>query len=130
MNTAPVKTFNREKGSVGETIATAFLIKHGFHLVEMNYKNKIGEIDIIAKKKNARTGENVLHFIEVKYRTTLDYGGGRESVGIAKQNKIRKVAQGYLGEKRLYDNVSISFDVIDIVGSPHDHEIEHLEGCF
>lgn len=85
----------------------------------MNYKNKIGEIDIIAKIKDTYV------FVEVKSRETGEYGFGREAVTIHKQNTIRKVAEYFLIQNKLND-VSCRFDVIEIMGE----KISHIENCF
>jgi len=55
-------------GELGENIATRFLVKHGYSIIERNYTKKWGEIDIIAEKHNK------LYFIEVKSvsRVTLN----------------------------------------------------------
>ncbi|HNW71375.1 MAG TPA: YraN family protein [Candidatus Paceibacterota bacterium] len=55
-------------GEIGENIATRFLMKHGFSILDRNYTRKWGEIDIITEKSNK------IHFIEVKSvsRETLD----------------------------------------------------------
>ena len=53
-------TENQKIGSLGEEIATKFLINKGFTVVLRNYRKKCGEIDIIAKKGG------ILHFVEVK----------------------------------------------------------------
>lgn len=47
-------------GEIGEKLAKAFLMKHNFTIIELNYTQKFGEIDIVAKKAN------IWHFIEVK----------------------------------------------------------------
>ncbi len=66
-----MKTFTSKTqkiGEIGEKLAVMFLMKHGFQIIETNYTQKCGEIDIVAKKaKN-------WHFIEVKSvsRVTLD----------------------------------------------------------
>ncbi len=50
----------QKTGLVGEKIAVDFLINKGFSIIDRNYSKKIGEIDIIAKKKS------IIHFFEVK----------------------------------------------------------------
>ena len=65
------KIFTSEKqkiGEIGENIATKFLMKHGFLILDRNYTKKWGEIDIVAEKTNK------IYFIEVKSvsRITLD----------------------------------------------------------
>ena len=51
---------HNEIGKIGENLATTFLMKQGFAILERNYRVKVGEIDIIAQK------DNTLHFVEVK----------------------------------------------------------------
>ena len=41
---------NKKTGSLGENMATMFLVKHGFEILDRNYSKKWGEIDIVAKK--------------------------------------------------------------------------------
>ena len=59
---------SQKTGETGENIATKFLVKHGYSIVDRNYTQKWGEIDIVAEKQSR------LHFIEVKSvsRETLD----------------------------------------------------------
>jgi len=118
------KQFNRATGNIGEAIAVAHLKKNGFSVVDTNFKNKIGELDIIATK-NKR-----YHFIEVKYRRTNKYGTGLDAVTASKQRTIRKVATTYLVMKKIYCEVDTSFDVIAIMGDERDYSLQHLEACF
>ena len=115
---------NRAKGNIGEQIAVHYLVANGFSIVETNFLCKLGEVDIIAMR------DDTFHFIEVKYRATTMFGHGRESVTPTKQRTIHNVAMFYLQKKRLWGEVDISFDVIDILGSPTNHQLEFLEGCF
>ena len=62
------KRLNKFKGGYGEEIATTYLKKKKYKIIEKNYANRIGEIDIIAEDKN------VLVFVEVKARETLEFG--------------------------------------------------------
>ncbi len=61
----------QKTGEIGENIATKFLVKHGFSILDRNYTKKWGEIDIVAEK------ENKLYFIEVKSVTSF---GGTQDV--------------------------------------------------
>ena len=38
-------------GQIGENVASKYLVKHGFSIVERNYTKKWGEIDIVARKE-------------------------------------------------------------------------------
>ena len=97
-------------GIKGETLAKEYLQNSGYKIIVCNYKNKIGEIDIIAKE-----GDYIV-FVEVKTRESLKFGYPREAVNFYKQQKIKQVAMGYLKFKGLYDKVNVRFDVVDILG--------------
>ena len=58
---------HNEIGKIGENITETFLMKHGFTVIERNYRTRYGEIDIIAKK------DNVMRFIEVKSVKVRDF---------------------------------------------------------
>lgn len=114
-----MKQFNYIKGKENEIIAKNFLKNKGYKIIECNYKNDIGEIDIIAKQKD------VLVFVEVKYRSSNIFGLPREAVGKFKQQKIKQVATIYLQTNKLFDS-KIRFDVIEIL----EEEITHIENAF
>ena len=133
------KEFNKFKGDAGEVIASVWLEENGFKIVEMNYQNKHGEIDIIATNSpsacgrhpsSRARGELVYHFIEVKMRVKDVYGRGREAVDWGKQKRIRAAAQYYLIKSGLHDAVYSCFDVVEISGWFDNYEIEFLENCF
>lgn len=113
------KTQNTYKGSIGESQAEAYLLEQGYEIIETNYKNKIGEIDIIAKL------DNRIVFVEVKSRATARFGYPREAVDYKKQQKIRMVADIYLKSRRIYE-AYIRFDVIEILAG----ELTHLIAAF
>ena len=113
------KVYNKSKGEVGEEIAKNYLKSKGYKIVQVNFKNYIGEIDIIAYDKD------ILVFVEVKYRKTSTFGLPREAVNYNKQNKIRTVATSYIKRYNLFAKIC-RFDVIEIL---HD-EITHIENAF
>ena len=98
-------------GSLYEEKAIKYLIDNGFKIIKQNYHCKIGEIDIIAIK------DNILRFIEVKYRKNDLYGTPIQAVNLAKQKKIYSAAQWFLAEHNISDNMCCSFDVIAIEGN-------------
>ena len=113
------KQENRIKGDIGENKAVKYLTDKGYEILETNYKNKLGEIDIIAKD------DTRIVFVEVKARATAKDGYPREAVNEYKQRKIRMVAESYLKSKRLL-NSYIRFDVIEILAG----NITHLIAAF
>ena len=133
---------NKAKGDSAEAIAVAYLEQNGFFVIEMNHRNKHGEIDIIATKpliasdrfarakKKGEVLETIYHFIEVKMRVKDAYGRGAEAVTQSKQKRIRTAAQYYMIENRLHDAYYSSFDVIEINGWFNNYELEFFENCF
>lgn len=110
-------------GKVGEIIANNYLQTKGYKIIAKNYKNQLGEIDLIAKDGD------YLVFVEVKARLSNAFGSPLEAVNLHKQNKIRQVATSYLKQhKKLETNCR--FDVISIVGQIDDYEITHIENAF
>jgi len=79
-------------GHIGEDIATSHLLSLTFHILERNYRTKLGELDIIAEKAG------ILYFIEVKTRVGDLHGKPYEAVTPRKLSHIRRVAQLYILE--------------------------------
>lgn len=111
---------NREIGNEFEDVAAAYLEDGGYAILERNYRNKLGEIDIVAKE-----GRDLV-FIEVKYRLNLEKGDPAEAVHDQKQRRIRNAARGYLYQHRLGEDVPCRFDVVAILG----HEIRLIRDAF
>ena len=109
----------RQIGSIGEDMAVEFLKSRGVKILERNYQNRFGEIDIIGRE------DNTLLFIEVKYRKNESFGYPLEAVGFAKREKIRKMARFFLNENHYY-HYNIRFDCIGIIGS----QIDWIKGAF
>ncbi len=119
--------FNDKKltGKIGENFAVYLLEQKGYKIIETNFRNKIGEIDIIAKD------EDVFVFVEVKLRNNLDFGFPQEAINKKKQFNIKNTALSYLKSKGLLGQVQIRFDCISIIGENYyDCEINHIENIF
>lgn len=99
---------NREAGSRYEEIAAAYLKENGLEILEHNFRNRHGEVDLIAKD-----GEYLV-FIEVKYRSGDSKGMPTEAVTPYKQGRIRNVARHYLYQKRFEEDTPCRFDVVAI----------------
>ena len=97
----------RAIGKSGEGNAVSFLQRQGFAILDRNYTFYHGEVDIVAKD------EDVLVFVEVKLRRNGRFGSPEEAVTPAKQELIRRTAEGYVQEKKL-NNISCRFDVVAI----------------
>lgn len=111
----------KQKGRRGEAIAAAHLQAKGYRILAQNYKRQNAEIDIIAQQ-----GETVV-FVEVKSRTTNDFGYPEEAVGIAKRERIKRAAEYFIAEQEWHGD--IRFDIIAVTWSALP-EIVHFEDAF
>lgn len=101
----------RQTGSRYEQEAAAFLEQQGYQIIERNYRDRRGEIDIIARDGNC------LVFVEVKYRKDAKNGYPEEAVGYYKQQRIRHTAEYYLLRHHLGEDMPCRFDVVSILGT-------------
>lgn len=113
---------NLLRGKAGENLAREYLISKGYNILDTNYKNKIGEIDIIAFDKY------ILAFVEVKTRTSFKYGYAFEAVDRRKQRKIINTSILYIKYKN-YIDTQIRYDIIEIYLTKNP-KINHLENAF
>ena len=100
----------RQLGSEKEEKAARFLAGQGLKILELNFRNRFGEIDIIAKD-----GQYTV-FVEVKYRKTAASGHPEEAVNFYKARKISRVADHYRIYRKLPDDTMFRFDVVAIEG--------------
>jgi len=109
-------------GKNGEQMAVDFLTKKGYDIIERNYRFDKAEVDIIAKK------ENILAIIEVKTRSTSDFGDPQDFVKPKQIQRLVKAVDEYVIENKL--DVEVRFDIIAIVKESKCFLIEHLENAF
>jgi putative endonuclease len=95
-------------GKAGEDAAARYLRKNGCKILERNFSTPLGEIDIIALD-----GE-VVCFVEVRSRSSADFGSAVEKLPRRKQRQVTKAALAYLKTKHLED-VDIRFDYAAVV---------------
>lgn len=98
-------------GREGESVAIAFLKKKGYRVLEKNFRSKVGEIDIIAEQAG------VIVFVEVKARSSHEFGHPLNALTPAKQKKIIQTAQSFLAQKRIRDR-PMRFDVVALTSDP------------
>lgn len=97
---------HNETGKLGEKLAVAYFIENGFEILYQNWRHKHWEVDIIASRNN------MLHFIEVKTRTTENFGFPEENVD---EKKLRFLIDA--SEEFLYLHPEwqrIQFDILSI----------------
>ena len=101
-------TFLRQKlGESGEELACRELGARGYAIVARRYRTRYGELDIVA-----RDGDFVV-FVEVKLRTTGEFGDAAESVTPWKQRRVVAMAVDYLSRNGLTDR-PCRFDVVAV----------------
>lgn len=98
----------RKLGTSKEIFAAEYLTAQGIVILEMNYRCKYGEIDIIGKHKNYYV------FLEVKYRDSDRSGFPEEAVTYKKQCTICKVADYYRMRHNISESMSWRYDVIAV----------------
>ena len=110
-------------GQSGEETAVKILKKHGYKIIERNYRTRQGEIDIIAKD-----GEYTC-FVEVKFRKNDDFGDPGDFIDERKQQKIIKTAQYYAVKNGIYDT-PMRFDAVLINAGKKKSNAEVIKDAF
>lgn len=116
---------NQELGQLGEKLARRFLEERNYEIISQNFKSKTGEIDIIAKEKKDEE-EEIVVFVEVKTRTSLEFGNPSEAVNKAKQEHILKTAKYFLHSNNMEEN-NIRFDVIEVFIYKGRYRVSHIK---
>lgn len=113
----------RLTGAWGEAEAARYLRKKGYKLLGMNYRTRMGEVDIIAQK-----GE-FLAFVEVKTRSDAGHGEAKEFVTARKQARVILAAQDWLGKNETQRQPR--FDVVEVYRrADGSAEVNHIENAF
>ena len=113
---------HNELGKLGEELAVEFLRKEGYTILETNWTFQKAEIDIIGQK------ENILAIVEVKTRSSLDFGLPQDFVKPKKIQLLVKAVNEYVISKDL--NIDVRFDIIAIHKEGKSFVIEHLVDAF
>ena len=113
---------HNELGKQGEEQAVDFLQKNGYEILEINWIFQKAEIDIIARK------EDTLAIIEVKTRSSIDFGLPQDFVKPKKIQLLVKAVNEYVIQNQL--DVSVRFDIIAIHKNANNFIIDHLEDAF
>ncbi len=101
-----MKAAHLKQGEDAEAACSRYLKSQGLKLVNTNFSCRLGEIDIIM------LDNNMLVFVEVRFRKNNNFGGGLESITAAKQRKLRRTAELYLQQNSQYENAR--FDVVSM----------------
>lgn len=94
-------------GRLGETEAARYLQENSFKLLHTNFRSKVGELDIVAKKNDT------VVFVEVKSRIGDIRGKPYEAVTPRKISHIKRAAHAYLLQNDI-NNAPLRIDVVSI----------------
>lgn len=100
----------RQVGGEYEKRAAEYLKEQGYEILQMNYRCRQGEIDIVAKEGG------YLVFVEVKYRSDSGCGMPQEAVSSSKQRVISRVAEYYCLTHCHSMEIPCRFDVVAVLG--------------
>ena len=112
-------------GRRGEAIAARYLRRHGHRILYKNFRApEGGEVDIVSRDKK----HSELVFVEVKTRTSEDFGDPSEAVD---QKKRRLIIRGAMKWLRMLDNPEITyrFDIVEVVMGP-PRMVRQIENAF
>lgn len=107
-------------GKRGEDEAVKYLENKGYKVIERNFLCRQGEIDVIA------LDNDYIVFVEIKARTSTDYGLPSESVTKRKIKHITKAIQYYLYKRNL-EKENIRIDVIEMYANGDKFNINHIK---
>lgn len=110
------------KGKWAEYYAALYLAFKGYRILKIRYKTRVGEIDLICKKKN------ILVCVEVKYRS--DYTKGVFAIQPASQKRIRRAAEHYMMENQK-ESSTLDYEIrMDAVIVTRKLFVHHIKNAF
>ncbi|MDO9262149.1 MAG: YraN family protein [Flavobacteriaceae bacterium] len=109
-------------GQFGEDLAADYLLRNGYKILERNWRFRKAEVDLIAQK------ENIVAIVEVKTRTSADFGNPQDFVKPKKIKLLVNAVNEYVVGNNL--DVTVRFDIIAILQQGNKTSLEHLEDAF
>ncbi len=116
---APERVIAFRTGLSAESRAAAWLIARGYRILARRFRSRVGEIDIVAGRRN------LVAFIEVKARATLD--DAAYAVTPQQQRRIVAAAQAWLVQNPKYERHELRFDAMLVAPG---HLPKHLTAAF
>src|SRR6187402_2392765 len=113
---------HNDLGKLGEELAVDYLKNNGYTILDTNWTFQKAEIDIIAKT------ENTLAIVEVKTRSSLEFGLPQDFVKPTKIQLLVKAVDAYVNLKDL--DLEVRFDIIAIHKEEGSFAIEHIIDAF
>ncbi len=115
--------WNNILGKRGEELAVSFLEKKGYQILEINWRYRRAEVDIIAMDGA------ILVFVEVKTRNDNHFGEPEVAVDQKKEELLATAGAAYM--RRIEHDWEIRFDIISIIyKNDQNFSIKHFEDAF
>ena len=116
------KSRNRQIGAFGEATIAAYLQSRNFEIIDRNWRIKEGEIDLIASDQSG-----VIHFVEVKTRSSLAFGDPLEAIDRSKARRLQRLDLAWLVTSHHFGH-EFSIDVAAVLlGADGSHTIDYRE---
>ena len=109
-------------GPQGEELAAGYLVRKGYRIRHRNWRSGRTEIDIIAEN------DQYIVFVEVKSRSADFAVHPAEAVSVPKQRTIINAASNYIDTYGIFKEAR--FDIITVITSGQNHEIDHIENAY
>lgn len=113
---------NQKTGAKGEIVAAEWLERHGYIILETNWRSGRAELDIIARHNKT------LVFVEVKTRSSENHEFPESAVSFHKQKSMMKAAVDYI--RNAEKNAGFRFDIVSITLLPHVKKLVHFKDAF
>lgn len=114
----------QSSGALIEQAACVHLQQQGLYLLSRNFHSRSGEIDLIMRD------DDCVVFVEVRYRSSSQFGGGALSVDHRKRRKIIQTAEYFLLRNPQLKNVACRFDVIAATGNTLQPDLNWIRNAF
>ena len=115
-------TPRQQLGQTAEQLAAQYLQQQGFTIVARNYRHGRAEVDLVACK------DKLLVFVEVKARSSSQFGHPETFVSEQQQERLLTAAEEYIITHQWDDN--IRFDIIGVYFQHGRHTLDHFEDAF
>jgi putative endonuclease len=116
------KSRNRQVGAFGEATIATYLQSREFEIIERNWRIKEGEIDLIAVD-----ADGVIHFVEVKTRSSLAFGDPLEAIDRSKARRLQRLSLAWLATHHHFGSeyfIDVAAVLLAVDGS---HTIDYRE---
>ena len=118
------KTPAQKTGSQAESLARAYLERHGLRLITQNWLCRHGELDLVMLD-----GDTVV-FVEVRYRRHAAWGGALESIDARKQARLSAAAEAFLQQQPRWSRHPCRFDVAALQSGDPAPALEWIKNAF